>query len=85
MAALGAAWGRPAQLPAAGGSIPIVMSLHEAVPMSHQVRFGAIDGFANIHAPNERVLVSELERATVAMALFFEEFSARAGAARGDT
>lgn len=82
MAALGAAWGRPAQLLAAGGSIPIVMSLHEAVPTSHQVMFGAIDGFANIHAPNERVLVSEVERATVAMALFFEEFAARAGAVR---
>ncbi len=79
MAALGAAWGGRAQLLAAGGSIPIVNALHEAVPDAELLLFGAIDGYANIHAPNERVLLSELERTTAAVALFFEEFAARRG------
>jgi acetylornithine deacetylase/succinyl-diaminopimelate desuccinylase-like protein len=54
------------------------MSLAEGVPDSEQVMFGAIDTFAQIHAPNERVLVSEFRNATLACALFLVEFAARA-------
>ena len=39
---------------------------------------GTTDGFANIHAPNERVLVDEFEKAVVAEAEFFREYAARA-------
>ena len=33
--------------------------------------FGTTDGFANIHAPNERVVVDEFENAVLAEAEFF--------------
>jgi len=32
---------------------------------------GATDGFANIHGPNERVLLDEFEKATLAIADLF--------------
>lgn len=75
--ALSRAWGAPTELMAGGGSIPIVMSLDEAVPAAEKVMFGATDGFANIHGPNERVLVDELAKATAAMTLFLTEYAAR--------
>jgi acetylornithine deacetylase/succinyl-diaminopimelate desuccinylase-like protein len=75
--ALRKAWGRETQIMAGGGSIPLVSSLQEAVPNAEILLFGASDGYANIHAPNERVLVDELERATVAIAEFFGEYAAR--------
>jgi acetylornithine deacetylase/succinyl-diaminopimelate desuccinylase-like protein len=75
--ALRKAWGRETSSMAGGGSIPLVSSLQEAVPDAEILLFGASDGYANIHAPNERVLVDELERATVAIAEFFGEYAAR--------
>lgn len=75
--ALSRAWGAPTELMAGGGSIPIVMSLDDAVPAAEKVMFGATDGFANIHGPNERVLVDELAKATAAMTLFLTEYAAR--------
>ena len=36
---------------------------------------GTTDGFANIHAPNERVLIDEFEKAVVAEAEFFGRFA----------
>jgi threonine dehydratase len=56
---------------AVGGGIPLVDTLHEAAPDADVLLVGAIDGFANIHGPNERVLIDELEKATVAEADFF--------------
>lgn len=70
MKALSVAWGKPAERLAGGGSIPVVMALHQAVPGAEKLLFGATDGYANIHGPNERVLLSEMEKATVAMAVF---------------
>jgi acetylornithine deacetylase/succinyl-diaminopimelate desuccinylase-like protein len=75
--ALEKAWGKKASTMAGGGSIPLVASLQEAVPDAEILLFGASDGYANIHAPNERVLVDELQRATVAIAEFFGEYAAR--------
>jgi len=37
---------------------------------------GTTDGFANIHAPNERVLVQEFENAVLAEADFFGRYAA---------
>ena len=37
---------------------------------------GATDGYANIHAPDERVLLDEFEKAIVAEAEFFGEYAA---------
>ena len=78
MDALAAAWDADAALMAGGGSIPLVMALHEAVPAAEKLLLGATDGYANIHAPNERVLIEELRKATLAKAVFFAEYARRA-------
>jgi acetylornithine deacetylase/succinyl-diaminopimelate desuccinylase-like protein len=36
---------------------------------------GTTDGFANIHAPNERVLLDEFEKAVLAEADFFGRYA----------
>jgi cysteinylglycine-S-conjugate dipeptidase len=76
-AALKTAWGHKTSTMAGGGSIPLVSSLQEAVPNAEILLFGCSDGYANIHAPNERVIVTELEKATVAVAEFFGEYADR--------
>ncbi|MFI5428532.1 hypothetical protein [Aeromicrobium sp. UC242_57] len=62
MDALAAAWDEDAALMAGGGSIPLVMALHEAVPAAEKLLLGATDSDANIHAPNERVLIDACAR-----------------------
>ena len=64
----------------AGGSIPLVRSLHEAAPAADILLVGCTDGYSNIHGPNERVLLDELERTTVAIADLFGRLGARAQA-----
>ena len=66
---------------ASGGSIPLVSALQEAAPNAEMLLMGTTDGFANIHAPNERVLIDEFEKATRAEAEFFGRFAA---VAKGD-
>lgn len=82
MDALAAAWDEDAALMAGGGSIPLVMALHQAVPTAEKLLLGATDSYANIHAPNERVLIEELRKATLAKAIFFAEYARRAQGAR---
>jgi cysteinylglycine-S-conjugate dipeptidase len=60
---------------ATGGSIPLVNALQEAAPDAEILLLGTTDGFANIHAPNERVLLDEFEKAVVAEAEFFRRFA----------
>ena len=43
---------------------------------------GTTDGFANIHAPNERVLLDEFEKAVLAEAEFFGRYAAIAAGSR---
>ncbi|MGZ8687656.1 MAG: M20/M25/M40 family metallo-hydrolase [Gaiellaceae bacterium] len=74
--ALTAAWGSESVFVATGGSIPLVSALAEAVPDAEILLLGTTDGFANIHAPNERVLLDEFERAVLAEAEFFGRFAA---------
>ncbi|GGK37505.1 M20/M25/M40 family metallo-hydrolase [Nocardia camponoti] len=74
-AALTTAWGAQAGEMAGGGSIPLVMALDTAVPEAEKLLFGATDGYANIHGPNERVLIDELAKATEAKALFFRNYA----------
>ena len=81
-AAFAAAWGSEPQLIATGGSIPLVKALSEAAPEAEILLFGTTDGFANIHGPNERVLVDEFEKTVLAEALFFQEYAERAGGSR---
>jgi acetylornithine deacetylase/succinyl-diaminopimelate desuccinylase-like protein len=65
-AALAEAWGSPTVSVASGGSIPLVNALNAAVPDAEILLLGATDGYSNIHAPDERVLLDEFEKATVA-------------------
>lgn len=67
-AAWAAAWDRPAVTAGVGGSIPLVASLHRAVPGAAILLGGAADGYANIHGPNERLLLDEFGRTTLAIA-----------------
>jgi ribose-phosphate pyrophosphokinase len=65
---------------ATGGSIPLVNAFQQAVPEAEMLLLGTTDGFANIHAPNERVLVDEFEKAVLAEAEFFGLYAAAKGA-----
>jgi acetylornithine deacetylase/succinyl-diaminopimelate desuccinylase-like protein len=78
-AAMEAAWGTPASTAAGGGSIPLVNALREAIPEAEILLLGTTDGYANIHAPDERVLLDELEKAVLVEAELFGRFG---GAAR---
>jgi acetylornithine deacetylase/succinyl-diaminopimelate desuccinylase-like protein len=78
-AALAQAWGGETVSFASGGSIPLVSALQEAAPDAEMLLLGTTDGFADIHAPNERVLIDEFKKATTAEAAFFGEFAAQAG------
>jgi acetylornithine deacetylase/succinyl-diaminopimelate desuccinylase-like protein len=76
-AALSTAWGADTVTVATGGSIPLVNALQAAVPQAEILLLGATDGFSNIHAPNERVLLDEFKKTVVAEAEFFREYAAR--------
>jgi acetylornithine deacetylase/succinyl-diaminopimelate desuccinylase-like protein len=71
------AWGSPPVQIATGGAIPLVKALSDAAPEATVLLFGTTDKFANIHGPNERVLVDEFEKAVLAEALFFQELANR--------
>jgi acetylornithine deacetylase/succinyl-diaminopimelate desuccinylase-like protein len=79
VAAMTAAWGAEPVEIATGGAIPLVKALSEGIPEAAMFVFGCTDSFANIHGPNERVLLDEWENAIVAETLFFHEYAERAG------
>jgi acetylornithine deacetylase/succinyl-diaminopimelate desuccinylase-like protein len=70
------AWGADVLMAGSGGSIPIVSALAGALPNAEALLVGTTDGYANIHGPNERVLLSEFENAIVAEADFFARYAA---------
>ncbi len=74
-AAWSAAWGRDVLLAGSGGSIPIVSALGQALPNAEALLVGATDGFANIHGPDERLLLSEFENAVAAEADFLGRYA----------
>ncbi len=76
-AALNSAWGRESVNMAIGGAIPLTSAMNEAVPDAEILLFGVQDGHCNLHAPNERVLLDELERTVLAEACFFSEYATR--------
>ena len=82
VSAMSAAWGAETVQIATGGAIPLVKAMSEGVPDAAIFVFGTTDSFANIHGPNERVLVDEWEKAVLAEILFFQEFAERAKGAR---
>jgi acetylornithine deacetylase/succinyl-diaminopimelate desuccinylase-like protein len=75
--AMEAAWGHTTVQVATGGAIPLVQALSDGVPAATVLLFGTTDKFANIHGPNERVLVDEFEKAVLAETLFFQELASR--------
>jgi acetylornithine deacetylase/succinyl-diaminopimelate desuccinylase-like protein len=75
--AMSTAWGAATVEIATGGAIPLVKAMSEGVPNAAMFVFGATDSFANIHGPNERVLIDEWQKATVAEAVFFGELARR--------
>ncbi len=75
--AMSAAWGGPTVMVGTGGSIPLVNALHRAQPEAEILLLGATDGFSNIHAPDERVLLDEFRKTILAEADFFQQYAAR--------
>lgn len=75
-AALKEAWGTEASYVSTGGSIPLVNGLAKAAPGAEVLLFGAQDTMCNLHAPNERVLFSELRNTVVALCAFVREYAA---------
>ena len=78
VAAMSEAWGSHTVEIATGGAIPLVKAMSEGVPDAAMFVFGATDSFANIHGPDERLLVDEWEKAVLAEALFLQGFADRA-------
>lgn len=76
-------WGKDASYVATGGSIPLVNGLSKAVPQAEVLLFGAQDSMCNLHAPNERVLFSELRNTVVAMTAFVRDYADGHRAAAG--
>jgi acetylornithine deacetylase/succinyl-diaminopimelate desuccinylase-like protein len=74
-AAWSQAWGAEVVHAGSGGSIPIVSALAGALPDAEALLVGTTDGYANIHGPNERVLLSEFENAVVAEADFLGRYA----------
>jgi acetylornithine deacetylase/succinyl-diaminopimelate desuccinylase-like protein len=77
VAAMSAAWRAEVVEIATGGAIPLVKAISDGVPEAAIFVFGATDSFANIHGPDERVLLDEWEKAVLAEALFFQELADR--------
>ena len=77
IAAMSTAWGADTVEIATGGAIPLVKAMSEGVPEATMFVFGATDSFANIHGPDERLLVDEWEKAVLAETLFFQELADR--------
>ncbi len=77
VAAMSSAWQADTVEIATGGAIPLVKAISEGVPGAAMFVFGCTDSFANIHGPNERLLVDEWEKAVLAETLFFHELANR--------
>ena len=80
MDALGRAFGRDAIEVGSGGSIPLVPMLTETFPGIEILIWGAMDERSFIHSVNESVDLSEVERITLAEALFIRNLGSAAGA-----
>jgi acetylornithine deacetylase/succinyl-diaminopimelate desuccinylase-like protein len=73
--ALSAAYERDVVETGSGGSIPLVPLLAETFPGIAVLMWGASDERSNIHSVNESVDLGELERMTVAEALFLKSLA----------
>jgi acetylornithine deacetylase/succinyl-diaminopimelate desuccinylase-like protein len=76
--AMAEAYGKDAVKVGSGGAIPLCVTLAHAFPDAEIVLWGACDDGARIHSADESVDVGDLERATLAQALFLQALGARA-------
>lgn len=72
--AMGEAYGREMTTQGQGGSIPLCNVLAETFPEAEIMLMGVEEPRCLIHAPNESVDPSELERISLAEALFLERY-----------
>jgi acetylornithine deacetylase/succinyl-diaminopimelate desuccinylase-like protein len=77
--ALAEAYGRDVVEVGSGGSIPLIPVLADAFPNAELLLVGAMDERSNIHAQNESVDLTELERAALAEALLLEHVATLSG------
>ena len=75
--AMAAAYGKDVVHYGEGGSIPLVAAFLAAIPGAEMILWGAEEPLCKIHAPNESVDLDELERCTLAEALFIAEMCDR--------
>ena len=73
------AYGREPTEQGVGGAVPFVANLVAAFPDLPVIATGAQDPLARIHAPNESIDLSELQRSILAQALFLERFAHASG------
>jgi acetylornithine deacetylase/succinyl-diaminopimelate desuccinylase-like protein len=66
------AFGRDAVEIGSGGTIPFVADFAQLLPDAALLLTGAGDPFSNAHSEDESVDLADLERSTLAEALFFE-------------
>ena len=71
------AFGRDAVLMGAGGTIPFVADFAKAFPKAALLLTGAGDPFSNAHSEDESVDLADLERSTLAEALFMDYLAGR--------
>jgi acetylornithine deacetylase/succinyl-diaminopimelate desuccinylase-like protein len=77
--ALEEAYGKPVADAGSGGSIPLLRKLHEAAPRAEFILWGPEDvAAARIHASDESVDPSEIEKMVIAQALLIQLLAARA-------
>ncbi|KRF45042.1 peptidase M20 [Terrabacter sp. Soil811] len=82
--ALAEAYGRPAGEAGCGGSIPLLRTLETAAPGAEFVLWGPEDvAAARIHASDESVDPSEIEKMIVAQALLLQRLADSAGSGSG--
>jgi acetylornithine deacetylase/succinyl-diaminopimelate desuccinylase-like protein len=73
--ALAEAYGKPVRMAGQGGSIPLCTLLQNAMPQAEILMYGVEEPRCLIHAPNESVDPSEIERMALAEALFLRELA----------
>jgi acetylornithine deacetylase/succinyl-diaminopimelate desuccinylase-like protein len=78
--ALEAAYGKPVGEAGSGGSIPLLRTLQKAAPNAEFILWGPEDvAAARIHASDESVDPTEIEKMAVAQALLLQDLADTAG------
>jgi acetylornithine deacetylase/succinyl-diaminopimelate desuccinylase-like protein len=73
--AMATAYGREPVLSGSGGSVPLVPVLARTFPEAEILIYGASDERSQYHSVDESVDLGDLERTTLAQALWFAELS----------